>query len=291
MIETTPEGHRILIGKDGVRFFMFDSNRIHEGIDYIRRHDLRFVGINSFAGFTGNNISFLRDVRDFVEGISIPESHFDTSVLNELGRLLFLGFADNKNTDIDLSNFPNLSTLACEYSNRLLSLESCEQLRNLTLTKFKSPTGTLEELPKLASLASLDLFIPNIVSLAGIEKFQILRKLTLFRARHLEDISALQGIKATLADLEYDQCKKIRNYEALAEMANLKRLIIGNSAPIASLSFVKSLSKLEFISFVGTNIVDGDLSPTIGIGYVGFEDRRHYSHKFKEISGPQSDVL
>jgi hypothetical protein len=40
---------------------------------------------------------------------------------------------------------------------------------------------------------------------------------------------------------------------------------------------------LEFISFVGTNILDGNLHWCKGIGYVGFENKRHYSHKFKDF--------
>ena len=112
----------------------------------------------------------------------------------------------------------------------------------------------------------------------------MLRELTIFRASRLENISALSNIKQTLTKLELDQCKRISSYDSLSKTINLRTLIIGNSAPIRSLSFVTSLQNLEFISFVGTNVVDGDLSPTIGIGYVGFDDRRHYSHKFREGS-------
>lgn len=284
MIETTPEGHKILIGTDGTKFFLFDSDRINEGIRYVRENQLQYIGINSFIGFKGTDISFLRELSDFVEGITIAETYFDLSILNELHRLVFLGFADNKKTVIDLSNFPNLSMLACEYSKRLLSLESCEQLRNLTLTGFKSVDKTIEKIPPLSSLITLNLFITNITSLGGIDHFPLLRELILFRASRLENIAAVKDVKNTLTMIEFDLCKQIRNYEVIAELTNLEKLIIGSSGPIESLAFVKSLEKLQFLSFVGTNVLDGDLYPALGIKYVGFDDKRHYSHKFQKFS-------
>lgn len=290
MVETTPEGYKILIRTDGSKEFMIDSDRLEACIEYIKKMDIRLIGISSFLGYKRREISFLSELTEFVEGIIIQENFSDISVLNSLHKLRTLGFCDNKKTIIDLSNFPELSTLACDYSNRLLSLESCEQLQHLSLTRFKSTSRTIEELPRLASLKTLDLFVPNIISLDGIGKFPLLQEIALFRASHLVNILSLEAVKLTLTNLEFDQCRKISSYDILAELDNLERLIIGKSAPIESLSFVKSLTKLEFLSFVDTNVVDGDLSPAIGIGYVGFDDRQHYSHRFKEISGRLSKV-
>ena len=38
-----------------------------------------------------------------------------------------------------------------------------------------------------------------------------------------------------------------------------------------------------FKIMIGTNIKDGDLSPCIGIKYVGFDDKRHYNMKFTDF--------
>ncbi|MCC6327364.1 MAG: hypothetical protein IT174_02530 [Acidobacteria bacterium] len=284
MIETTSEGHRILIGSDGSRQFMIDSDRIDACIEYIERHDMRTIGINSFLGYKKAEINFLSEIADFVEGIIVSDYFSDMSVLNDLYKLKTLGFRDNKKSVINLSNFPDLSTLACEYSKRLLSLESCEQLRDLTLTNFKPQNNTLEEVPRLSSLKRLSLFVTNINSLVGIGKFPQITELTIFRANKLKDISALKDVSRTLTNLEFDACKRIENYYVLGDLRILERLIIGASAPISSLSFVRLLPRLDFLSFVGTNVVDGDLSLITGIGYVGFENRRHYSHTFEEIA-------
>lgn len=281
MVETTPEGHKILIGTDGSRIFMIDSDRISECIEYIKEHDLRFIGINSYMGYKKSDINFLSDIADFVEGITIPDDKFDISVLNSLHKLKILGFADNKKTKIDLSNFPNLATLACEYSPRLLSLEVCEQLRSLTLTGYRVTSKSLIAIPLLSSLEEFDLFVTNIATLEGIERFTNLRKLTLFRASQLQQIDSLRALKGTITSIEFDQCKKILSYDALGELENLRRLILFNCHPIESLAFTRRLEKLEFFTFVGTNVLDGNLYPASDIKHVGFDNKRHYSHTSK----------
>lgn len=283
MTEVTPEGHKFFIGTDKRKVFLFDSERIDEGIEYIRQHDLRIIEINSFLGYKKKDLNFLSEIADFLDGIIVPEDFADLSILNSLHKLKTLGFADNKKTVIDLSNFPDLTTLACEYSKRLVSLESCEQLRSLTLTNYKSDSANLTTLPDLTSLNSLDLFVTRIASLEGIERFPFLEELTLFRASQLENIESLREVKGTLKAIEIDTCKKIVSYEVLGELENLERLLISKSKPIASIEFVRSLPKLDFFSFMETNIEDGDLSPCVGIGYVGFDNKRHYSHKFSDF--------
>lgn len=284
MIETTPEGYKVLIRTDGSREFMIDSDRIEESITYIRQNDLRHIGINSFIGYKKSDIGFLADIADFVEGITIPESRPDISILNGLRNLKSLGFVDNKKTVIDLSNFPDLTTLACDYSKRLLSLESCEQLKELTLSKYRPKEKNLLSLPRLSSLSALSLFSTNIESFLGIASFPVLRRLSAFRAPNLTDIRGLADVKNTLAEVEFDQCKRIDSYTTLGTLTKLRKLILSNCSAIRSLSFVNELESLQFLSFVGTNVIDGDLSPTLGIGYVGFDDRRHYSHSFQEVS-------
>lgn len=290
MIETTPEGFKILVSPEGLSVFMIDSDRVEDCICYIRKNDIRHIGINSFIGFKKADIDFLAEIPDIIEGITIAEGRWDISVINELHKLKFLGYVDNKKSIIDLSNFPGLTTLACEFSGRLLSLDTCEKLQNLTLTGFRSKDRNLTELPRLPSLIKLDLFGTNIVSFEGISRFPLLRELGLFKANHLADISALGDIKDTLTTLEFDSCRRIGSYDVLRELTNLKRLVIGNSASIPSLSFIKSLTKLEFLSFTGTDIVDGDLSPSLKIGYVGFENRRHYTHKFEDIAKHRNEI-
>ena len=283
MIETTPEGFKILIGVDGSRQFMIDSKRLEECESYIRERHLTFIGINSFLGYEARDLGFLEGLSDFIEGLTIPENHFDTTVINELHHLKYLGFADNRTSYVDLSNFPNLSTLACEMSPRLLGLESCEQLKQLTLSSFRPKIRNLSELPKLGSLKEINVFDTNIVSLDGIQKFSNLASVSIFKANQLENIDELGDLSNTISKVEIDKCKKISSYAILGHLQHLKRLIVLNSADIPSLDFVRHLPVLKFLSFVGTKIQDGDLSPCVGIDYVGFDDKNHYNMRFADF--------
>ena len=288
MTEITAEGHRFFIGTDTRKVFVFDSDRIREGIEYIRQHDLRTIEINSFLGYKKKDINFLSEIADFLEGIIVPEDFADISILNSLHKLKTLGFSDNKKDVIDLSNFPELSTLACDYSKRLVSLETCEELKSLTLSGFNTKAKDLSALPKLSSLKELNLFLTNIESLDGIEKYKTLEKLSLFRASKLERIGKLQEINKSLMEIDIEACKRISDYPALGNLDKLKKLMIGNSSEIPTLAFVRNMDSLEFFSFVETNVKDGDLTPCIGLKYVGFGNKRHYNLKSKDFKKTNS---
>lgn len=285
MVIETKNGLKILKGQNGYQALFFDSSRIDDCIIYLYENNLKNISINPFQGYVINDLNFLSRLEHYLEGVTILDEKYDYAPVNNLHKLKSLGFPDNKRDTIDLSNFPHLESLACDYSPRLKELETCGELRSLTLSGYKSSAKTIEKIPPLPSLITLNLFVTNITSLVGINSFPQLNELTLFRASRLEDISALREIRDTVTRIEIDSCKQIRNYEVLGELTNLERLIISCSSPIESLSFTKTLPNLDFLSFVKTNIVDGDLSPTLGMGYVGFENKRHYSHKFEEISG------
>ena len=283
MVIETENGLKILKGQNGYEALFIDSSRIEDCISYLYENNLKRISINPFQGFHANDLGFLSRLEDYLEGITILDEKYDYTIVNHLHKLKSLGILDNKRDAIDLSNFPHLESLSCDYSPRLKGLEACEELRSLTLTNFKPEKADLSPLPVLTSLQSLSLFVTNIDSLAGIERFRHLESCSIYRASKLESIAALSKVRLTLKSLELDSCKNIKSYDALSEVVNLERLIISKSAPLKSVKFVKSLDRLDFFSFVGTNVEDGDLLPSLGVSYVGFDDRKHYNLKFKGL--------
>lgn len=40
-----------------------------------------------------------------------------------------------------------------------------------------------------------------------------------------------------------------------------------------SIGFIQKMNSLNSFRFVGTDVVDGDVAPCIGLGYAGFSDK------------------
>lgn len=138
-------------------------------------------------------------------------------------------------------------------------------------------------LPKLNSLKQLGIFQSNIESLNGIQHFENLNKLQLYGLSKLEKIEALKRLSNSLYEIEIEKCKNINDYETIGEIENLQKIIVSESGVINSLSFISSLSNLNFISFWGTNIIDGNLAYCDRINYVGFDNKRHYNRKIGDF--------
>ena len=83
----------------------------------------------------------------------------------------------------------------------------------------------------------------------------------------------------TLEVLEITNCKKIKYEDVLFKMITLHKLILTASADLPDLSFISNLEKLKLFSFVDTNVLDGDLHILKDIEFVGFFNKRHYTHK------------
>jgi Leucine-rich repeat (LRR) protein len=283
MIKKTKEGFKLLKGTDGIDELLFDTSRTKACFDFMLKHNIKRISLNPYHGFKLGSLDFLIPMRDFLEGLIIGTEKLDLSALGHFKNLNFLGVPDNGKDRLDLSKLRKLKTLACDYSDRLKGLETCSNIESLTLSNYKSQDGDLTSLPELNSLEHLSLIQPKVVSLKGIEKFKNLKKLEIYGASKLETIAPIQLLSNSLENIEIERCKKIKDYEALRNFSKLKKIIISESGEIKTLVFITTLPKLKFLSFVGTNVLDGDISYCEGLSYVGFDDKRHYSHKMKQF--------
>jgi len=117
----------------------------------------------------------------------------------------------------------------------------------------------------------------------GLENLPKLEKLNLSYCRRLIDINPLAGVATTLQELEIDHCKKISDLTSVRVLKRLRKLILSDSGSVISLEFSKQMPRLEFLSFVGTNVLDGDMRPCFRLKYAGFLKKRHYSHTPDEV--------
>ncbi len=281
MIKTLENGLKLLPSSDGKYSFLFDNSKSELCIDYIKTNNIKRVMLNPFHGFTAYDLKSIIPLTGLVEELIIGSEKINYSGLGEFHNLKLLAVPDNKKEIVDLKNFPKLLILNCSITDRIIGFENCIMLNKLTITDYKSKAKDLSNLLPLNNLEHLSFIKTDITSMQGIEFFSNLKKLEIFRASKLESIEALQALSNRLEEVQIEQCKKITDYETLRNVKSLKKIILSESGEVSNLSFLKELNHLEFISFWGTNVLDGDLSHCEDIDYVGFDNKKHYSHKFE----------
>jgi hypothetical protein len=289
-MRTIASGLHMIEGVDGVETLIFDDSRADQCIRFAREHGHRRLSVAPYTGYGSADLKAIMPLSDFVEELLIGQSsdkrrQISYEGLSEFRRLRVLSIPDNGMDSVDLSCFPDLVTLLCNVTKRLKGLESCGKLEWLGANSFNSATKDLTTLPPLPGLRHLTLGITNVATLDGIDRFARLRELEVYRATRLESIAALRALSATLEDVQIDVCKRVRDYEVLGEVHSLRKLRVSDSGEMASLAFVRDLPHLEFLSFVGTNVLDGDMSHCEGIGYCGFDNKRHYNRKSEDFTG------
>ena len=268
----------ITTGTDGLAVLSFDSDRTEECIKYALSHNIKRISL--IDSYYHENLLPLLPLKNVLEGLILNDK-VDFAALCQFRRLCYLGALDNGKNQIDLSCFPNLETLACNITIRLKALESCKMLKSLTVSRYNG-VGNLRGLPPLHSLEHLSLIKTSVNELAGVELFSNLQRLELYCAPALKTIAALTSL-TQLKELSIEACKKVTDYAALGRIDTLEKILLTNSGEIPSLAFIKSLLHLRFISFVGTNVRDGDISHCAGLEYVGFDDKRHYNRKMRDF--------
>jgi hypothetical protein len=283
MIKTLDNGLKLLPSSDGIDSFLFDSSKIELSIDYVKTNNIKRVMLNPFHGFAANDLKSIMPIKNIVEELIIGTEKLNYNGLEEFHNLKLLGVPDNKKDIVDLNNYPYLVTLNCSITNRLIGLENCIRLKKLTISDYKTETKDLSALPPLNNLEHLSLIKTDITTMQGIERFSNLKILEIFSASKLETIAPLQALSNSLKEIQVEQCKKIKDFEILGKVQSLKKIILSESGEIKSLAFVEELPQLEFISFWGTNVLDGNIKYCEGINYVGFDNKKHYTNKSEQF--------
>lgn len=279
-MEILEDKFKVTTGTDGQKTLLFDTDIAKECCDFILKTSIKRISL--YPGvYKEKDLKPLLPIKTHIEGIFLEE--IDYTNLDKFTNLHYLSAVDNKKDIIDLANYPKLESLCCNITNRLVGLEKCNKLVTLFINSHKPLTKDLSLLPKLNSLKQLGIFQSNIESLNGIQHFENLNKLQLYGLSKLEKIEALKRLSNSLYEIEIEKCKNINDYETIGEIENLQKIIVSESGVINSLSFISSLSNLNFISFWGTNIIDGNLAYCDRINYVGFDNKRHYNRKIGDF--------
>jgi hypothetical protein len=156
-----------------------------------------------------------------------PKSmQYDYSAIHSLRNLEHLSVNTTDKKDINFSVFPSLKSVALTWRPKAKSLFKCVQLQRLFLNRY---TGTdLTELSELKNLRFLRINLGSVVSLEGLADTVGLEELMLMQNTKLEEITAILGLKH-LKRIRIDNCKHVKNIDALRKMKIPKLEIVGTT--------------------------------------------------------------
>lgn len=259
-----------------------ESYRIEECMSFFKERDIKEIVINRVHGYHLDNVDFLENFPE-IEFISISEGISNMEGIYNLKKLkkLMLGGERSK---IDFLNFPLLEQLIIDWSPCFLNLQSCLKLKDVSIFKYKPSSKNFKELSNIFWLEKISISQSNIESFEGLAVFNQLHELNISYCPKLVNLGSLEASVNSLSVLLMAKCKSVKNFDYVGKLKKLKVLAFNDCGSISTISFIKEIPDLESFSFVNTNIVDGDLSPCIGLKYVGFFDKKHYSHKYEQVN-------
>jgi hypothetical protein len=258
------------------------SSDLQEAINAFEKGEVDGLGISSYKGFSGSDISFLSQISEKLTGLLLPlAGEYDLGILSSLGKLKYLRVLDT-NQSLDLRHLRCLEELGLDWHSSVYLPDVDVPLRSLGLRGYKAKSKDLTELPAYRGLEDLELIQGNLTSLAGVERFTSLKKGDFAYMTKLESIKNLA--KTPVETVMFDSCKKVAgDLPLLSKCPNLKMLGFHGGGELESLKFLNSFKSLEEFRFVRTKIKDGDMTPLLKLKCVNFTKQQGYSHTPEQI--------
>lgn len=271
-----------LVTYDGIDWhILINDNNTLSAKNFMLDHNITKIQLNYTAGFTKEKIDFLEHY-SFVDEITIiPGGDIDISGIHFLDNLRKMRITKRVIQGIHFNLFPHLQRCSVEWNTKNRNLESCISLEDLTLYAYKA--HDLSMLSGLINLKRVKIGSSPIKVIDGIESLK-LKSLSLNYNRKLSSLKGIENLSSTLSELNLLTCKAISSIEEVALLSNLEELGVNNCGEIDSIKALTKLKKLkQFTFWESTNIIDGDVSPCIGIKQVAFQNRRNYNYTNEEI--------
>lgn len=253
-------------------------------IDLLVNRDIRELELNIGKGWRGKNIEFLKELpqlRSLVIGDLTLELIEPIHYLHELIELELETYSDSP---VNFTAFPKLTNCWFEWIKGSDSLFDCRNLKSLGINNYKKKSS--EPFSRLMKLEQLSLLNSPVEDLAGIFELKNLKELRIARLSKINDLGRISSLKE-LRILDINTCKGISSVSEVFFLGKLKALFLSNIGDIETLHGIESLTQLEQLIFdESTNIVDGDLSPILGLKRlkkISFQNRRHYTHRREDF--------
>ena len=247
------------------------SNRLKPQLEQARKEKPRKLVVNASLGFSGSDLEFLSELT-WIEYLEILiEKKVDWAPLMRLPNLRSLSL--NLRSDIRLSEMPKLERFNGVWGKGL-ELDGCRSLRSVTLDDFDETS--LIAISKCRHLQHVGLTARGLTSFEGLNHPELL-SLTVIGSRTSLSLAKLRGAP-NLVEFEAKRCRRLEDLEALTALQSLFEIrLFDLKEPISAIAFVRDLPQLQGFRCVGTNIIDGDLTPLTNLKWIGIDYKRHYS--------------
>lgn len=186
---------------------------------------------------------------------------------------------------VDVSRLPELRDLDVDWPQVQNSVGAATRLRRIHLRNYaEEDLRCLHSLHELSELIMKDR--PGLRSFAGLSALKSLRRIGVYQAKNLEDLSELTG-RDYIDELQLEACSRISEVGELASCTNLRMLNLGDCGELASVGPLRELLKIEVLYLFGTTkIADEDLTPIAGLPRLRelrMQDRRTYRPRVADI--------
>ncbi|BAU53128.1 hypothetical protein [Mucilaginibacter gotjawali] len=267
---------------DGIqkKSIIINSDRIEDCMRIYAEHHLDGVAITTSHDYRLQNVDFLYKYPE-IKHLSLSDGINDITAVQALRNLESL-MLSGKNRKVDFSCFSLLSEFIGDWSPHFSNMDKCTYLKRLSLYNYTPKTKDCLNISDVPWVKRLEITQSPIHTLNGLEEFDQLEEFELNYCSKLETLCCIEKSKETLVSLLFDHCKSIKNPEYVTQFHNLNTLAYNNGL-LQSIKFIKKMAALKSFRFVGTDVIDGDMTPCIGLDYAGFSNKKHFSHTMEQI--------
>lgn len=268
---------------DTVDTLIVSSEHLSECLELIKVHNFKSISIGE--SYNLSDIDFLKECSQIEKLYLKGENVINFEGLSFLVNLKFIAMNYlNKKVKLDLGNLFSLKELYGELPTNTTGLAKLKNLKRIQIWSYKPRSKTFTELGEIENLEVLHLIQAKVESFEGIGQFKTLQELDLYGLNKLTDISDIGLLKSSLRNLILENCKNIQDFSPIVSQDNLEYLSLVSCGSIKSISFTKELHKLKSFNFENTDVEDGDLSYCQTIPLVHFTQKKHFSHKRKDLT-------
>jgi len=299
------------IVKDGIKIRESNNNKIiiepsiiDKNVQYALENDLMHFELNYAFGFREKDISFLDEIADYVQGITIVMSgEFDIDIIHKCKNLEYLAvsFLSNVKFPIEFDNFPKLKECYFKWRKGSESLFECKNLKLLSIGGYDK--SDLKCFETINTIEYLNFWTSRTESLKGLEVFENLKKVELFKLRNLDSVQPL-SFCSNIEEISISQCGKLTDVYTLNKIKRLNKLQLqrlnsfnnlDNFENFENLSYLKiedckidSLKPIKNLHLkecyiYNSPINDKDINSLIGKEKFGITPNRGYSPSVQEV--------